>query len=375
MKSVFIHDPADLQAAIPGGVQLCSQDFLQIVQAASMETRLLAVNVTRAPSWRLRRQFGLGAYLFYRPSEARAAFMALAAGFNPTHLFLNRAELIRLAPLAAKIFPDAQIVVMSHGNQSGDDLYEVAGPGGRRASGLSNLGATWRIGLNLAFESHYRHRYLHGVCAMSEEEAVLERWLGARRVLVLPRVFACNPLPCVPVPGRLGYVGTLDHTPNRLALEAVCEELQRQKVNGLELHLAGGPAHIAEALAFRFPFVRPLGRIDDATLQKEAATWSLFINPIFWLSRGASMKLALALGWGLPVITSRSGARGYEWHDGSPSLTEDNAEAFVRQTIGLLNSSTQLAELRAACARAANSSPRIPELAQRLQTTFPVRQR
>lgn len=371
MKSLFVHDPADLHAEIPGGVQLCSREFLEIVRAASAETRLLAVTVTRAPAWRLRRKLGLGAYLFYRPAEARAAVEREAhSGFAPTHVFLNRSELLRLAPLVAKNFPRAQVVVMSHGNQSGDDLYEIAGPGGRRASGLARLTAIWRIGLDLVCESRSRHRHIHGVCVMSDEEAVLERWLGARRVVVLPRVFASAPLAPSPVGLRIGYVGTLNHTPNRLALEAVCAEIARQGAGGIELRLAGGPGAVAEELATRFPFVRPLGRVDDAGLRAEAATWSVFINPIFWLSRGASMKLALALGWGLPVVTSRSGARGYEWREGSPCVTGDDASEFVRATLRLLRDPSQLAELRASCIRAAESAPDVAALAARLRAAF-----
>lgn len=370
MKSLFVHDPADLHADIPGGVQLCSQEFLAIVRHASSETRLLPVQVSRAPSWRLRRRLGLGAYLFYNPDEARASFREQAA-FTPTHVFLNRSELVRLGPLAAEIFPGASIVIMSHGNQSGDDLYEAAGPGGRRSTGLARFAAAWRIGLDLTSESRFRHRHVHGVCVMSEEESVLERWLGARRVVVLPRVFASDLLVPGPIPGRIGYVGTLDHTPNRLALEAVCEELVRQGTHGIELRLVGGPAPVADELAARFPFVRVLGRIDDAALRAEAATWSVFINPIFWLSRGASMKLALALGWGLPVVTSRSGARGYEWREGSPCVTDDTPASFVRTTLTLLRDPERLNELRGACVRAAATGPTVAELAGRLRAAFP----
>lgn len=346
MRSLFVYDPHDLEAPVPGGVQLCSREFLEIVRAASDKVELVPVAVTKAPLWRLCRLFCLGSYLFYRPKDAYSRLAKEVASVRPTHIFLNRSELIRIAPLAAELAPDAKIVIMSHGNQSGDDLYEVAGPRGRRNPGLKRMIATWQLGLDLTTESCYRHRYLDAVCVMSEEEETLERWLGAATTVILPRIIRPRPLDWKPVSGRVGFVGTLNHTPNRAALEELCGRIAFLGSAGLQLRLVGGPENIGRELAAKYQFVHYLGRLDDEAIRLEASTWSLFINPIFWLSRGASMKLSQSLSWAIPCLSTRSGARGYRIPPETIFKCEDSAGEFARELMVLIDRGDRLASVR-----------------------------
>ena len=370
MRSLFIHDPADLDALIPGGVQLCSREFLEIVRAASGETALLPVTVTRSPLWRLRRKLALGSYLFYRPDEMRAALVREVNALRPTHIFLNRAELMRIAPLAAELAPEARIVIMSHGNQSGDDLYEAAGPGGRRNHGHSRFLAAWRLGSDLIAESSFRHGSVDAVCVMSEEESVLERWLGARQTIVLSRIIQPCPLDWKPVSGRVGFVGTLDHTPNRIALEHLCTRLQAMAVKGIELRLAGGPTEAGNALAERYPFVTYIGRPDDETLRREASTWSLFLNPIFWLSRGASMKLGQSLAWAVPALTTQAGARGYRLDPRQTFMTGDSPTEFAERLVSLVFDPKALEAVHANLTQSAPDWPDVNALASKLRSAL-----
>ena len=222
MKALFIYDHADLNALIPGGVQLCSREFLEIVSAAADSVKLFPVCVATDLRHRIRRKLGLGSYLRYDAEVFASALGAEASISSLTHVFLNRAELLRFAPVVTRVMPHVQVVLLSHGNQSGDDLYEVAGPVGKRANGAQRIVATWRLGDDLVTESEFRHRHLHMVCVMTPEEEILERWLGANRTLVLPRVIWQRPIDWQPVSGRVGFVGTLNHTPNLVALEAIC---------------------------------------------------------------------------------------------------------------------------------------------------------
>lgn len=367
MKALFVHDATDLDAPVPGGVQLCSREFLAIVRTAAAAVQPLAISNSRAPVLRLRRRLKWGSYLGYDAGALRATLADAVRELGPTHVFLNRAELIRLAPLVKQLSPATQVIVLSHGNQSGDDLYEIAGPAGRHSDGTGWFGATWKLGQDLVTEARHRHRWIDAVAVMSAEEAVLERWLGARRTVVLPRLISAHPLPWQPVPARCGYVGTLDHTPNRIALERVCAELDTAGTGSLELRVVGSPALQGEAIARRFPFVKYLGRLGDDALRAEASTWNVFLNPILWLSRGASMKLGVALGWGLPVLTTRTGARGYEWSDGNIPTCSDDASVFASELKGLLHDRAALAAAKSASERAAASAPSLQELAERLR--------
>ena len=183
---------------------------------------------------------------------------------------------------------------------------------------------------------------------MSEEEETLERWLGAKLTFVIPRVVVPAVLPWTPVRNRVGYVGSLGHPPNKVALTSVCEALARRGA-AVELRLAGGPAATGQSFAARFPFVSYLGPLSEADLEKEASTWNLFLNPIFWLSRGASMKLAKALGCGIPTLTARNGRRGYLYHEAEMiSTSADTAQAFADQLITSLASPADLQKVREA---------------------------
>lgn len=367
MNALFLHDPADLDAPVPGGVQLCTREFLDVVQAAADRTVLFPVHRSRRLPDRLRRRFSLRPYSLYHPAGDAAALTTVLRENAITHIFINRTELMRYGAQLKALNPTATIVLMSHGNQSGDDLYEIAGRHGRRNQGAAALRATWHLGRDLVAESRERHRAVDIVAVMSDEEAVLERWLGAARVVVLPRRIEPKPLELRPVSGRVGYVGTLNHTPNLAALQDVGAALQGNLPSPFELRLVGSPETVGRELAARFPFVTYCGRLDDQALAAEASTWSLFLNPILWLSRGASMKLGTGLSWGLPVVSTRSGIRGYEWSDGDVAITDDNAGAFAHEIVRLLSSTAELKTLATASRVAGQSGPTTALLATRLR--------
>ena len=369
MNALFLHDRNDLEAEVAGGVQICTREFLAIVRAAAESTMVFPVETSRHWLDRLQRKLRIQAYRNFRPDDYKASLRSVVASGKITHAFLNRSELIRFGELLKQIAPQVKVVVMSHGNQSGDDLYEVSGPAGRRSAGWARWQATWTLGLDLVTESSARHRTIDAMVVMSREEAVMERWLGASQVVVLPRLLHFAPLERTPSPGKVGYVGTLDHTPNLVALEAILEELARRNLPDLEIRLVGSPEHNGHRLAAQYPFITYLGRLNDDALQREASTWELFLNPIFWLSRGASMKLRTALAWGLPVLTSRSGARGYEWNAVNLPTSADSASDFCDQMAVLLSSPDALNDAAAASRAVVESSPTLDALGRRLRAT------
>jgi hypothetical protein len=255
---------------------------------------------------------------------------------------------------------------MSHGNQSGDDLYELAGTNGRRNQGLARLAALWQLGQDLGTESWFRHRFIDMVCVMSKEEEVLERWLGAEKTIVLPRSIQPNPLAWQPISRRVGFVGTLDHTPNRVALEQICNEVVRQQPENLELRLVGHPELVGQELERRFPFVRYLGVLEESALESEVSTWCLFLNPIFWLSRGASMKLAKAIAWGIPFLSTRSGTRGYELPQSEMLITLDDPHEFVSRMLVLLDMTNNIHDIKQHIDLIQSQLPTIDSLAKKL---------
>jgi hypothetical protein len=82
-----------------------------------------------------------------------------------------------------------------------------------------------------------------------------------------------------------------------------------------DFRLVGGPEFIGREFAGKYRFVQYLGPLSDSQLREEARTWCCFVHPIFQPARGCSTKLAIALGWGLPIVTTSDGIRGYIWND------------------------------------------------------------
>jgi glycosyltransferase involved in cell wall biosynthesis len=366
MRSLFLFDPLDMNAEVVGGVQLCSQEFLKIIKTASNSIDYLEVNICRELSWRIRRKLNFGAYLLYNPNEVRSKLLAKKNKCQPTHIFLNKSELIRLTPLLRDIFPESKIGLMSHGNQSGDDLYEISGIQGSRNKGLRKFIAVSKIGQDLVTESWFRHRYVDFVCVMSEEESALERWMGSKKTIVMPRTITNKTLSWNPKISRVGFVGTLNHTPNKVALNLICEKIADQallKSINIELRVVGKPEFEGVNLAGKYNFVKYLGALNDEDLESEISSWNLFLNPIFWLSKGASMKLGQAISWGIPFVTTESGKRGYELTGAELLITSDNTQDFVARIMNLMSDEQNIIEAKNVVTSIQANSPTINSLA------------
>ena len=133
----------------------------------------------------------------------------------------------------------------------------------------------------------------------------------------------------------------------------------------MRFRLVGGPAAHGHALAARFAQVDYLGPLDEAALMAEAATWSCFVHPLFCYARGCSTKLAVALGWRLPVATTPAGMRGYEWREGNVPCAENPHELAVLALEMLVPAKARA--VRAQICLAADSAPTLPEVAARLR--------
>ena len=53
IKGLFLYNPSDLHAKIPGGVQICSQDFLEILTAAVNELYHFKVTYSTSLTFKL----------------------------------------------------------------------------------------------------------------------------------------------------------------------------------------------------------------------------------------------------------------------------------------------------------------------------------
>lgn len=223
-----------------------------------------------------------------------------------------------------------KVVLCSHGNESGDYLHTFTRFKDDQPFYRSFFSSI-ALGRLMKKESYFRQELLDAVLTVSPVEESLEKWLGAKHVLMVPRTVNKRFLSRKIIKGRFGFIGDLTHSPNLYGIEQVCNAIQTlSSYEGIDIRIVGSPSVIGKQLSSKYPFVTFLGYLDNESLEHEASTWSFFINPVFYYSRGVSTKLAKALGWGLPVITTTIGYRGYLFNTGSLVIAE-SADEMARK--------------------------------------------
>ena len=338
----------------PGGLQICTQEYVRTLRAAGIDVTVATIAHDRRIATRIHRRLVPEPYApQWRPS-AVSDIVSSALRVNARLVFLN---LVNLAPLALSLKPhlpaDTRVVLLSHGLESVDFLHTI--PFNSRSRRLQS-----ELGKRLLAERRQRVSIDH-VFTLTAWEAEIERWLGARDVTPLPRTVTKRaPLAWTPDASRLGFVGTLDHPPTRDGLEQFLAAFERLRSAALHVRVVGGPEASGRALADRFRSVRYLGPLDDSALESEASTWSAFVHPLFCFARGCSTKLAVALAWSIPVVTTAAGARGYVWREGVLPMA-DSPETLAQLACDMTDRSTAI-RAREEVAAVARSCPTTEEV-------------
>lgn len=357
-NALFISDQKYLSAQIQGGVQLCTQEYLKYITLAGYSIQEFAVQPDISLLKRVKIRAGIDAYEHYAIDKYLSPLIHTINSGDIKLVFFNQLNLAVWAKKLKKhVASDVKFIGLSHGNESADYLHNIIRQG--PASKLQ----TWKLGKLLIEEAKLFSSALNGIIVLNENEVAVNNWLGANHILYLPRLLAANFINRAPVDLQAGFVGTLDHLPNKLGIEQLAKELKAQNYQH-QLKLVGGPAKTGENLANQYNFITYMGPLSDAELVDEVKTWSVFLNPVFWYARGASTKLALAINWGIPVLTTPSGRRGYALTD-ETIVTDDNTPySIARKLIVTLNEPALLQELKKATERNALNFDISPWLAQ-----------
>jgi hypothetical protein len=310
----------------PGGVQTCSREYLALLAAANIAIEVLETDVDQRPVTRLVRQLRTSPYT--GSMSTRDLHKVEAAAENMDIIFLNQVNLASaLARLHQPERVRPKVVLLSHGAEVTDLLNLIRARQCLPLSGCLRPTPERTLRNVLMDEIAARVGVRTAVC-LSPFDADFERWLGVSNVTWIPRTVTPRPLDWRPIANRFGFLGTLDHAPNLQGLVEILDKIESLRLKHIEIRIVGGPPRIGQWLSQRFRFATYLGALDDASLEPEAATWSAFLNPIFCQARGCSTKLATALAWQIPIITTPVGRRGYVWRRGA--LIEANSvERFV----------------------------------------------
>jgi hypothetical protein len=322
MTAVFVTHATALSNR-QGGQQICTREYVETIRAAGIGVSTEVIAHDDRLSTRVRQKIAWSPFAAQWKPEALDAIGAAVDRVKARFVCLNLVNLATLAaPLRSRLPRDTQIVLLSHGLESADFLHTIP-------SASSDGRLHRQLGALLVEERRQREHIDHVFC-LTPFEAEIERWLGAPRVTPLPRTIPNRlPIEWKPDPSRLGFVGTLDHPPTREGLDQFLAEFARVAPAELRVRVVGAPEAAGRALAARFPSVDYLGPLGDTELEREAATWSACLHPLFCYARGCSTKLAIFLSWQLPIVTTSAGARGYTWREGRLPMG-DTPAAFAR---------------------------------------------
>lgn len=359
---LLISDEGHLDSEIPGGVQICTQEYIDLLKTTGFDLTILPVAPRSDLQYRVLNRLFPAPYSRYDASAVADKALSNIVKRNISVVAINQVNLLPVGRIL-KNRMDGEITVLSlsHGNESGDTLHEV-----RRRSGswLDRVTGTLRLGRMMVQEARMFTDVVDLMLCMSEIEQRIDAWLGAERSMVVPRTFDPDFLDWSPVPGRCGFVGTLNHPPNEEGIRRVLEALERRtdtQASKVDLRVVGGPSEIGKELESSFSTVTYCGRLSQRDFRREAATWGLFSNPIWRYARGATTKLAQAVNWGLPIVTTTPGMRGYTWSRGTVQIAE-TPEEMAATLVRTSQHPEQLRQLAGDVRTIARNGPTLDEL-------------
>src|SRR5262245_59545221 len=123
MHGIFVSHRGYLNSA-KGGVQICTREYIDVIEAAGISLTMIPFDVDRRPMTRLRRLIDSSPYVGIA-DPALIERIAKEANENCIgYIFLNQ---VNLAPLAAEIRRaikhSCRLILLSHGLESTDLLH------------------------------------------------------------------------------------------------------------------------------------------------------------------------------------------------------------------------------------------------------------
>ena len=322
-KALFIcHEKFLNPSSLEGGVKFCTNEYIRLINIKFDVTNIPVV-YTNKLTHRLKKKFGLSVYNDFQPKEYYVLLKRSLDNNDANVVFLNLTNTVAFAEFIKKNWPHVKVVLCSHGNESGDHLHAIELHNSFK--GAFRNAAIFSLGNMLVKESYFR-KYIDLVLTVSDVEVGIEKWLGSKAILMVPRFIDLNNIKRKPISGNVGFLADLTHEPNYFGIKEVCEALKKIGFENTIIRLVGGGKERGLFLAEQYTFVKYVGYLNEEELITELGIWSFALNPVFYYSRGVSTKLGKALGMGLPVITTDIGLRGYEWKEGTLPVCKDADE-------------------------------------------------
>ena len=103
MKALFISNKNDISSEINGGVQICSFEFIEVLQYCGFDLIHYNVNVSANLKLRIVRKLGIDAYHLYDVKREEINLRKILINEKIQFVFLNKSELLRFSSIIKKI--------------------------------------------------------------------------------------------------------------------------------------------------------------------------------------------------------------------------------------------------------------------------------
>lgn len=313
-----------------GGVKLCTMDYLALLKT-KYNVILFEVDFTGNFFSKLKFKLGIDVYDYYDVEQYKNQLSEVIKANNIEKVFINHTSAMKFAKTCKTFNPSIQTVILSHGNESGDYIHELVN------HNKTKLHQFYKLGRQLYLESWYRKNYIDRVFVVSQIEQSIEKWLRCNDSVFVHRIFKKEFLEWKPIKGRVGFLSDLTHEPNIFGLEQLCEVLSKKQIpKDFKLRIIGLSDSRLNPLLAKYKFIDYLGYLDEVALKAELKTWMVYLNIVLYYSKGVSTKLAKGMNYGLPILTTVEGNRGYKLH-GLEDVTVTNIDDFVLKMLELSN--------------------------------------
>jgi glycosyltransferase involved in cell wall biosynthesis len=252
---------------------------------------------------------------------------------NPKVIIIEHFEL--LVPLAdclmkIKKNKNTRIILMSHGLHSQDFFYDNFHYKGIREIPKRIFKKFYFS--NLLYNEKKCSDIVDLAFTLNEVECSMLKWMGFKSSSVIPPVCFPEEVNHSNKKRIVGFVGSLTHPINLLGLLEIISELSLINHN-IEIRIVGGTYKKIIKEFKKYPFIKYLGKLDNKDLKSELADWSMFLHPIFIYGKGRSIKIAKALEWGLPILSTSAGVRGYNLRPNIDYIHSENPRDFTEKLV------------------------------------------